>query len=306
MGGGVPEVSAPTVLAAGGVLWRRDPLDPEVALVHRPKYDDWSLPKGKAKAGEHLLVTALREMTEETGYHPRIGPHLMTVRYRVNSGNHSSNKVVTYWSMRCAGGSFLASNEVDQMQWLPLDKARRRLTSASDRAVLDTFRYTRRDTELLLLVRHGATVAPGRRPKRRPEGQRLNHSGRDQAASLVPILEGLGVTDLLSADLAACVDMLAPFAAATGLTVRREAQLTHAGFAGNERDVADRVRRDASSGQALAVCGEQRVITGLLSALGHGSYVRTPHETTVMKGGWWLLHHFHGAVSAYERHEPAR
>ena len=125
MGGGVAEVSAPTVLAAGGVLWRRDPLDPEVALVHRPKYDDWSLPKGKAKAGEHLLVTALREMTEETGYHPRIGPHLMTVRYRVNSGNHSSNKVVTYWSMRCAGGSFLASNEVDQ-----IDRKSTRLNSS--------------------------------------------------------------------------------------------------------------------------------------------------------------------------------
>lgn len=299
-------MSAPTVLAAGGVLWRRDPLDPEVALVHRPKYGDWSLPKGKAKAGEHLLVTGLREVTEETGYHPRIGPYLMTVRYRVTSGGHYSNKVVTYWSMRCAGGSFLPSNEVDQMQWLPLDEARRRLTSASDRAVLDTFRKTRRDTELLLLVRHGATAAPGRRPKSRPEGQQLNRSGRDQAASLVPVLEGLGVTDLLSADLAACVDMLAPFAAATGLTVRREAQLTHAGFAGNERDVADRVRRDASSGQALAVCGEQRVITGLLTALGHGSDARTPRETSVMKGGWWLLHHCHGAVSAYERHEPAR
>ena len=99
--------------------------------------------------------------------------------------------------------------------------------------------------------------------------------------------------------------MLTPFAATTGLTVRREAQLTRAGFAGNERDVADLVRRDASSSEALVVCGGQRVITGLLSALGHGSYVRPPHETTVKKGGWWLLHHRDGVVSAYERHEPA-
>ena len=298
-------MSGPTVLAAGGVLWRRDPSDPEVALVHRPKYDDWSLPKGKAKAGEHLLVTALREMTEETGYRPRIGPYLTTLRYRAPSGGRSSNKVVTYWSMRCAGGSFRANSEVDQMLWLPLEQARRRLTSASDRTVLDTFRRTRRDTELLLLVRHGATVAPPRRHRGRPEAQRLNRSGRDQAASLVPVLEGLGVTDLLSADLPACVDMLAPFAAATGLTVQREAQLTRAGFVGNERDVTDRVRRDASSSGVLVVCGGQRVITGLLSALGHGSHVRLPHETTVKKGGWWLLHHRDGAVSAYERHEPA-
>lgn len=298
-------MSRPTVLAAGGVLWRRDPSDPEVALVHRPKYDDWSLPKGKAKAGEHLLVTALREMTEETGYRPRIGPYLITARYRVTSGDRSSNKVVTYWSMRCAGGSFRASSEVDQMQWLPLEQARRSLTSASDRAVLDAFTRTRRDTEPLLLVRHGATVAPPRRLKRSPEEQGLNRSGRDQAASLVPVLEGLGVTDLLSADLPACVDMLAPFAATTGLTVRREGQLTRAGFAGNERDVADLVRRDASSSEALVVCGGLRVITGLLSALGHGSHVRPPHEPKIKKGGWWLLHHRDGAVSAYERHEPA-
>jgi len=303
MGGGAPDVSRHTVLAAGGVLWRRDAMNPEVALVHRPKYDDWSLPKGKAKPGEHLLVTALREVTEETGYRPRIGPHLTSVRYRITSGSRVSNKVVTYWAMRSTGGSFLASREVDEMQWLPLDEAAWRLSSASDRIVLRTFARTRRDTEPLLLIRHGATVAPPR-PKKPPEEQRLNRSGRDQAASLVPVLAGLGITDLLSADLPSCVDTLAPFAATTGLTVRREAQLTRDGFLGNERDVADRVRDEASSSPALVVCGGQRVITGLVSALGHGFGVRPPRETTIKKGGWWLLHHRAGVVSAYERHDP--
>ncbi len=297
-------MSRPTVLAAGGVLWRHDGLNAEVALVHRPKYDDWSLPKGKAKRGEHLLVTALREVTEETGHSPRIGPHLTTVRYRITSGCRLSNKVVTYWAMRCAGGSFLASPEVDAMQWLSVDEAAWRLSSASDRLVLRTFAHTRRDTEPLLLIRHGATVTTPARPKRRPEGQGLNRSGRDQAASLVPVLAGLGITDLLSADLASCVDMLAPFAATTGLTVHREAQLTREGFEGNERAVADRVRRDASTSQALVVCGGQRVITGLVSALGHHSGVRPPREAAVRKGGWWLLHHHAGAISAYERHDP--
>jgi 8-oxo-dGTP pyrophosphatase MutT (NUDIX family) len=293
------------VLAAGGVLWRHDASDPEVAVVHRPQYDDWSLPKGKAKAGEHLLVTAVREISEETGYRPVIGPFLATVQHRVTPGGRPANKVVTYWSMRCAGGSFRANREVDQMQWLSLGEAGRRVTSEADRVVLGTFGRTRRDTEPLLLVRHGATAARARRLQARPATERLNRSGRDQAAALIPVLEGLGVTDLLSADLPACVDMLAPFAATTGLTVRREASLSRAGFAGNERGVAERVRRDASGGEALVVCGEQRVITGLLSALGHGSWVRPPHEPTVKKGGWWLLHHRDGAISAYERHEPA-
>ena len=244
-------------------------------------------------------------MTEETGYHPRIGPYLTTVRYPVTSSGRSANKVVTYWSMRCAGGSFLASREVDQMQWLPLDEAVFRLSSLP--TVLSCARSSARAGTPTRCCWSGT----GRRCRLRggsggdPKAQRLNRSGRDQAASLVPVLAGLGVTDLLSADLPACVDMLAPFAAATGLTVRREAQLTCDGFAGNEMDVADRVRHHASFSEALVVCGGQRVITGLLRALGHGSDVRPPNQTTVKKGGWWLLHHRDGAVSAYERHGPA-
>ncbi|MDQ1629903.1 MAG: 8-oxo-(d)GTP phosphatase [Actinomycetota bacterium] len=298
-------MSRPTILAAGGVLWRGSATDPEVALVHRPRYDDESLPKGKAKPGEHLLVTAVREMTEETGYAPRIGPYLGTVRYRVSSRGGSANKAVSYWSMRCLGGEFRASREVDRMDWVSLHAARSRVTSASDRAVLDAFAQTRRDTEPLLLVRHGETTSPARRLKSSSASQRLNRSGRDQAAALVPVLEGLGVTDLISADLPSCVDMLAPFAAATGLTVRREGLLTRAGFAGNEQEVADGVRRQAAISEALVVCGEQPVITGLLTALGRGSQTPPPRETAVSKGGWWLLHHYEGAITAYERHDPA-
>jgi 8-oxo-dGTP diphosphatase len=206
--------------------------------------------------------------------------------------------------MRCAGGSFRASREVDKMRWLPLDEAAGRLSSEVDRVVLAAFGRTAWDTEPLLLVRHGATVSSPPRFKGRPESQRLNRSGREQAASLAPVLAGLGITDLLSADLPACVDMLAPFAATTGMTVRREAQLTPGGFAGNEKDVADRVRQDALASQAVVVCGGQRVITGLVGALGQGSDVRPPPQRGVKKGGWWLLHHRQGAVSAYERHGP--
>ena len=298
-------MSRSLVLAAGGVLWRGDPLSPEVALVHRPQYDDWSVPKGKAKSGEHLLVTALREIVEETGHVVRVGPRLTTVRYRVTAGGRASTKAVTYWSMSCAGGTFAPNREVDQLEWLAVGAAIRRVTSAGDRVVLDAFLRTRRDTEALLLVRPGSTSVPARRPKAHPPARQLNRSGRDQAAALVPILGSLGVTDLRSADVPACVDMLAPFAAATGLTVRRESNLTRAEFLGNEQQIADRLLKDAPSNETLVVCGQQQVISGLLSALGRRSVVRPPHETSVKKGGWWLVHHRHGAISSYERHEPA-
>jgi 8-oxo-dGTP diphosphatase len=298
-------MSSAIVLAAGGVLWRGDPLAPEVALVHRPRYDDWSVAKGKAKSGEHLLVTALREMSEETGYVVRVGPRLTTVLYGVMSGGRPATKVVTYWSMRCAGGWFHANREVDRIEWLPVEAARRHVTSPTDRVVLDAFLRARRDTEALLLLRPGPTSVPARRLKAQHGAGRLNRSGRDQATALVPVLEGFGVTDLRSANLRACVDMLAPFAAATGLTVRREPALTRAEFTGKEQEIADRLLRDASASEAVAVCGQQRIITGLLTALGRRSVVRPPHETAVKKGGWWLLHHRDGTISSYERHEPA-
>jgi len=284
------------VLAAGGVLWRADPEAPEVALVHRPAYHDWSLPKGKAKPGEHLLVTALRETHEETGFTARIGPYLTTVRYRVMSGGKPTTKTVRYWSLRCGDGEFAPNREVDELRWLPLPTARREVTSASDRAVLGAFERVSRDTGPLVLLRH---VSSGGATKS------LDRADRDRAARLVPVLEGLGVTELISADEPGCRQTLAPFAEATGLTVRREESLTTGGFAGRESAVADTLRRRASEGPALVVCGSQAVISGLVAALGRGAPTRPPHDTAVRKGGWWLLHHRRGAVSAYERHEPA-
>lgn len=296
-------MSVPTVLGAGGVLWRGGPGDLEVALVHRPKYDDWSLPKGKAKPGEHVLVTALREVKEETGFRAHLGPYLTTVQYGVTSGGSSMNKAVSYWSMRCAEGSFRATSEVDEMQWLSLADAQRCLDAETDCTVLEAFTRTRKDTKLLLLIRHGETVTPPRRSKERPEDQPLNRAGWSRAASLAPVLEVLGVTDLISADQPACCGMLTPLAGATGLSVLLESQLTREGFVGNEKQVADRIQRTASSSDALVVCAGKRVISGLLSALGDRSDVALPDKGKVRRGDLWLLHHSQGAISAYEKHE---
>ena len=290
------------VVAGGGVLWRGDPLDPRVALVHRPEYDDWSLPKGKAKPGEHVLVTAMREVAEETGHLPRIGPHLAESRYRVRSGGSPARKVVSYWSMRAVGGSFVASREVDEMAWLSLRDAHHSLTAARDRDVLDAFARTPRDTAAIMLVRHAATSAAGGRAAR---GDRLNRSGRLRAGALVPILEGLGVSHLLSADVPSCVETLRPVASAIGLTVHRDAGLARDAFAGNERDVAERLRRSAAESDGLVVCAQQPVLVGLLSALGRDGGRRARRPVGIKKGGWWLVHHHDGVVQAVERFEPA-
>ena len=171
--------------------------------------------------------------------------------------------------------------------------------------MLAVFTRTPRDTQPLLLLRNGRTAAGARRANRGAPAQELSRSGRDQAVALVPVLDGLAVDDLRSADVPACVEMLGPYAASRpGSPCSATTGLTTDGFPGNERDLADQVRAQATSGASLAVCGPQRVISGLLHALGDHAAVRPPHDTAVKKGGWWLLHHRDGAITAYERHEP--
>ncbi|MEW2633830.1 NUDIX hydrolase [Streptomyces sp. NPDC048389] len=125
-----------TVLAAGCVLWRRSPHRHEgleICLVHRPKYDDWSHPKGKLKRGEDMLAAALREVLEETGHRCVPGARLPTCRYLA----HGRPKQVAYWAAEATTGCFAAGEEVDRIVWLPPPAARERLTQPRDRELVD-------------------------------------------------------------------------------------------------------------------------------------------------------------------------
>ena len=132
------------IRAAGGVLWRPAPgegdaWDIEVAVVHRPRYDDWCLPKGKLAQGESDLEAAVREVLEETGFHVRVGEPLGTTRYRRFVNGVDRPKVVRWWAMQATSGAFAPSDEVDELRWVSMDRARTVLTSASDLTALQRF-----------------------------------------------------------------------------------------------------------------------------------------------------------------------
>ncbi|HET6831015.1 MAG TPA: NUDIX hydrolase [Solirubrobacterales bacterium] len=127
-------MSAPEeVRAAGGVVVRNGADGLEVAVVHRPRHDDWSLPKGKLDPGEGFAAAALREVEEETGLRCELGPELMPARYR---DARDRPKLVRYWLMRPVGGEFTANDEVDALEWLSLDAAAGRLDYDHDRRLL--------------------------------------------------------------------------------------------------------------------------------------------------------------------------
>lgn len=131
------------VLAAGCVLWRRSPVDGEleICLVHRPRYGDWSHPKGKLKHGEDPLAGAMREVEEETGFGCVPGPRLPTVRYLANG----RSKEVSYWAAEATEGHFTPNDEVDRIRWLSPAEASERLTQPRDQVLVD---------ELLAVLRH--------------------------------------------------------------------------------------------------------------------------------------------------------
>jgi 8-oxo-dGTP diphosphatase len=118
------------VAAAGGVVVRDDGA---VAVVHRPKYDDWTLPKGKLDEGESFEQAALREVEEETGLRCRLGRELRFSEYEDDRGRR---KLVRYWEMTSPKGEFAPDSEVDELRWLPREEAEELLSYEGDREVL--------------------------------------------------------------------------------------------------------------------------------------------------------------------------
>ncbi|MGW0712450.1 NUDIX hydrolase [Streptomyces sp. NPDC002643] len=136
----------PLVLAAGCALWRRSPSGEgiELALVYRPKWADWSLPKGKLKRGEDARDGAVREVLEETGMTCTLGPELPAVHY---NDAQDRPKQVRYWAAEATGGRFAPNREVSELLWLSPESAMQRLSYERDRAVVSSFLDTLHSAE---------------------------------------------------------------------------------------------------------------------------------------------------------------
>lgn len=200
---------AEVVRAAGGVVRRAGPDGEEVLLVHRPRYDDWTFPKGKADPGETDEETAIREVEEETGYRCVLGQELPSTRYQDARGRP---KVARYWTMRVESGDFERHDEVDEVKWARREDALRWLTYDRDHAVL------RAVPPPILVIRH-ATAGHRRNWDADDELRPLDPRGVRQAAALVKQLAPFKLERIVSSPFVRCVQSVEPLAAARGLEV---------------------------------------------------------------------------------------
>jgi 8-oxo-(d)GTP phosphatase len=297
------------IQAAGGVVWRlaasKNGTNVEVAIIHRPRYDDWSIPKGKVAPGETLLEGGVREVHEETGYRVQVGRPLGEIRYLKKSGGATREKVVHFWAMRATGGEFSPGPEVDQLRWLPLNEARELVTRATDREVLERFSRRPAGTGSVLLVRHATA---GHRSKWAADDalRPLDEEGQEQAEELVRLLSRFGVEEIISADYVRCVETVQPLSEAIGVRVKEEPLLSERGFPGREDEAVELIRGLGRPGGAVVACSQRKVIPTLVERLAADDEVELDGELAVKKGGVWSLSFYDHKLVGAEAFPPPK
>lgn len=253
--------------AAGALVWRRERGLLQVALVHRPKYDDWSWPKGKLDAGECWTAAAAREVLEETGLRPQLGIPLPRSVYGLRDG---SFKEVRYWAAQVTGGSGNLDNEVDAVHWLTPAAARGRLSYTRDalqlQALADADRRGALRTWALVLVRHAEAMSRSSWNGSDPH-RPLDHAGRKRAAALGPVLAAYGVRRVVTSPSVRCADTVKPFARAAHLQVQHKRGLSEEVFEKQPERAVHHLERALDRSECVALCTHRPLLPGLLRRL---------------------------------------
>lgn len=311
------------ILAAGTLPWRRRRGRLEVALVHRPHYDDWSWAKGKLEPGEAFPAAAGRETLEETGLRVRLGHPLPTTTYTLAQPGGTAVKEVRYWAAEVTGGDGGLVHEIDEVAWLEAEVAADRLSYAHDRAQLEGLAAADGQGTLstwpLAIVRHAK--ARSRSSWQEVDALRpLNDKGYAQAAGLVPVLGAYGISRLVTSPSTRASDTLAPYAVASGGRLRAKPGLSEEGHAQHPGRARHHVERLLERGVPAAACSHGPVLPDLLACLlervdptfAPGLVARSVVEDVLDRGmakGEVLLAHVvgtgeHARIIAVERHHP--
>ena len=297
------------IQAAGAVLWRARAGGTETALVHRPRYDDWSFPKGKSLPGEHVLLTAVREVEEETGVRVALGRRLSSQSYLADG----QPKRVEYWAARPVSPERFAPNdEVDSLAWLPLAAAREQLSYPRDHAVLDMFTDGPLDTAPVILLRHASAVAKkewrqaGHDDLSRP----LSDRGREQAAILAELLRCFAPAQVISSAAERCLATITPYADRAGVPVTAEPAFTADSGASDrgEDDWAEtlaarrRITEVIAAARPVVICAHRQNLSWLMAQVCAEISAPMPDGPPLHRGAFWVLQVGGRRLASAEQH----
>ena len=281
------------IRAAGALLWRENPERKiEIALIHRPRYDDWSLPKGKLEEGETSLFCAYREVIEETGITPTFGRELGSVEYKEPTGL----KRVKYWSARAPYSSekFAANEEVDEIKWLNPDEAHYLATHESDRTIIENFLTQEARTDTLIILRH--TKALERGDWDRADSLRtLDERGLEQSQFLIQHLKPFAIDEIYTSDYTRCVQTVTPLGQSRGLTITEIPNLNEETFVHDpERAIsfANAVKQDEKN---ILICSHNPVIPTMVRGI-LNTKLKNKDLMKLEPGDAWIVHRVRGEI----------
>lgn len=282
-------------------MWRVSNRKLEVLLIHRPSYDDWSIPKGKLNNGEGTPVAAIREVEEETGVPIYLGQPLGAVSYKLGDGR---KKTTYYWAAQPLSISTklfkvrphvapAKTTEVDKVEWVPAKKAFDRLTQESDRDLLgklvDQYNDDKLNTWTLIVVRHTRAMkrSAWKKGKGSEETRPLTPAGEKMAKEMIPLLSAYGVTRLISSPWERCVATVRPYQQAMGIELETNECLTEAAHEKKSKPVYRLVDNLLGTNEApVALCAHRPTLPSIVQAF----LDRAPHSITksIPKEDPWL------------------
>lgn len=261
------------IVAAGAVVLRpsKKGSGTEVLVIHRPEYKDWSLPKGKPEPDEDIVVTAAREVLEETNCHIRIGYPLGSESYTTSKGY----KTVHWWKGHLIKNSRRKpDSEVDKVEWWDAEVALKKLSYPDERLVLQRALNVPKESSIIVVVRHAKAMDRKNWSKSHEDHVRpISARGRRQSKRLIDLLKAYGVSEVVSSSSTRCVQTVTPFAQAAKLTIEKRSELSEESFKEDPAKVTavmDELKaRSVKNPQGvIAVCGHRPVLPTMRAALG--------------------------------------
>jgi 8-oxo-(d)GTP phosphatase len=285
------------ILAAGAVLWRKSEKKKiEVLIIHRPKYDDWTFPKGKAEIGEPLIACAYREVLEETNIETAFGPYLGEVEYLTNDGK----KKVSFWSAKVVKEKdFKPNTEVDQLKWVEVTKVKELLTLDTDRKILEQFLQIEPDTKPLILLRHAKAVTRDEW-QGEDDDRPLDSYGQNQAKRLLAMYQVFNLEQIHSSDAVRCYDTVV--AIANGLNIKLEVtgKLSESTFKKDKEKAFDYAKDLIKLNESVLLCSHNPILPKMLNKLTKKSEVDAD-EGKLLPADGWVIHRIGKEVIQIDR-----